>query len=369
MQAITKSFQLPGIQQVFSSIKTDDRFVQVQPNLDLGATIPLGLARLGLDYAPRFRFGSKYAIIRRPTHLATARLDWPLGARLELNATHHFAWGTLEADEVDPGREYYYGLGRFKRNSTQGALRFDMTARLALLFGGGYERVRFEEQSSFFDYAMEEAYATLRYELSPRTKLGLRYLQHRVPPNGARPVVEATSRGAEVELAGDLSPSTRVSLNAGYWDYESPKAGPGGERFKGLILGATASRPIGRLATLSLSGVRSVLPSSFENNAFYVSTGGQAQLTIPVIVGFALRGGTGYYVNSYETDAAALGAPREDRIRSWSAGLSKSFGRRLFFGVDYRRERRTSNVSRFTHESEALIIQLGAGQYGASVSR
>jgi hypothetical protein len=346
-----------------------DRFLQVQPRVELSSTVPLALARLTLDYAPRFRFGSTHEIIGRTSHLATARLDWPLGTRMELNARHHFAWGTLEADEVDPGREYYYDLGRFKRNSTQGALRLDASARVALLVGGSYERIRFEEQSAFFDYEIEEAHATLRYELGTRTKLGLRYLLHRVPPNAARPVVEAQSQGGEIELSGDLSASTQVNLRGGYWDYKSPNATQEGNRYQGLVAGAVINRSIGRLASLSLAGMRSVLVSAFEGNAFYVSTGGQAQLAIPLVAGFAVRGGTGYYFNSYETDATGVGAPREDRIRSWSAGLSKSFGRRLFLGADYRRERRTSNVSRFTHESEALIIQLGAGHYGAAVSR
>ncbi|HET6898104.1 MAG TPA: hypothetical protein VFK70_07145, partial [Vicinamibacteria bacterium] len=97
-----------------------DQYFQIDPHLGLsaGGRLP-GHGHFEITYEPRFRFSSNYTELETPTHLATGTVDFPLGAFVNLHASHHFATGLLETTEVDPGREYFFQLVPFKRNQTQ----------------------------------------------------------------------------------------------------------------------------------------------------------------------------------------------------------------------------------------------------------
>jgi hypothetical protein len=64
--------------------------------------------------------------------------------------------------------------------------------------------------------------------------------------------------------------------------------------------------------------------------------------------------------------STSIGAPREDRIFGWSLGVGRGLGRWGFWRVDYRRDRRSSNVTPFNNTVHSLIVRLGVGLFEES---
>jgi hypothetical protein len=64
--------------------------------------------------------------------------------------------------------------------------------------------------------------------------------------------------------------------------------------------------------------------------------------------------------------AAELGRPRRDRIFGWSAGLGRSITRWSFLRVDYRRDRRDSNLRSLESTADGFVAQLGLGWLGGA---
>ena len=105
--------------------------------------------------------------------------------------------------------------------------------------------------------------------------------------------------------------------------------------------------------------------SAFEDNAFYVSTGVQGVLKVPLVAKFELRGGLGYQWNDYQTIASEIGVRREDRILGWFLGLKRPIARKLSLSAAYRKEDRTSNVDTFDTDSDGIYLQLEWDIFGA----
>ena len=99
--------------------------------------------------------------------------------------------------------------------------------------------------------------------------------------------------------------------------------------------------------------------SAFEDNAFYVSTGVQGVLKLPLVAKFEFRGGLGYQWNDYKTIASTIGVPREDRILGWFVGLQPSHRpQALALRPRTAKEDRSSNVDTFDTDSDGLYLQL-----------
>ncbi|MBN2369583.1 MAG: outer membrane beta-barrel protein [Vicinamibacteria bacterium] len=339
-----------------------DAYFEIQPRIAV-ESVASWLAHLTVEYKPRFRAGSDYEITRRPTHLADAAIDWPATSRLETHVKGHYAHGTLETDEVDPGREYYYRLGRFTHDEVSASAQFEAAPRFGIDVGAGLGRVRFEEESSFFEYDRRFAHAALYYESSPRTRLSLGYHLSLTPTVDARPEAESTEHSGRFRIDGDLGPLVKGFMSFGYAQRENSKAPADGRRYRGLVASMGVSKSFTPASVIRLTANRATYLSAFENNGFYVSTSGMAELSLPIPWAFALRGGTGYHVNEYPTPASETGVPRRDRLFGWSIGLGRAIGRAAYLRADYRWDRRDSNVNGFDHDTQALLIQLGAGYF------
>jgi hypothetical protein len=74
-------------------------------------------------------------------------------------------------------------------------------------------------------------------------------------------------------------------------------------------------------------------------------------------------------VNTYETNASALGAPRRDQIVSWLAGVGRTLTRWAFVRVDYRQDRRDSNLDFYDQHTHALYVELGLGLFSPTPRR
>ncbi len=343
-----------------------DEYLQIQPAIS--ADLGISDGRLALSYEPRLRALSSFSEVEQPSHILGASLGLPVGARVKLGATDRFVRGTLETREVDFGGEYFFNLGRFTRNALDAYAEIEMGARLGLSLGGGWNHVGFDESKGFFPYDAYSARAGVFHELTPKLRAKFDYGYSRVPRSDERPLVESTGHSVNASFNGDLSDFLSGSLSVGYLRQTSPEGGGGGQRYSGLILSGTLRhefRP-GTFAGLTLN--RSTQLSSFEQNAFYVFTGGVVDVTVPLPYELVLRGAAGYQWNTYQLRAGVLAEPREDTIFGWGLGLGRPIGRRGFARADYRRDRRNSNLSGFDITSDALILQLGVGLFGSAVT-
>ena len=339
-----------------------DQYFQIQPQLGLQLT-PFGNRYVVLSYEPRFRMGSSFAIVRETSHLFTARAEVPAGAFALVRGSYHYATGVLETDEVDPGREYFFDLSRYERNSYEIGARFQRGGRLDVDVSFGGNDVRVDSQQ-FFDYDRRAFTAQLGYELAPNVRAGLGYTYDELPTAPDRPQAEFTAHSFHLDLEGDLAPRLTGDVSVGYRDQRNPQASVAGQRFRGIDLRAGLARTLGYASRLELRFVRGPYPSAFQQNGFFVTTAGEARLTVPLPLYFSLSGGVGYHRNAYELMVSELGEPREDSIFAWSVGLGRSVTRWAFLRVDYRRERRRSNLAAFDIDTDGLTIQLGVGSFG-----
>jgi Putative beta-barrel porin 2 len=344
-----------------------DRYLQTQPGLT--AEMPFLDGKLQASYEPRFRSFSSYPVVGTTTHMANAALELPVGTSLTLRGSEHFAHGVLETTEVDPGREYFFALGRFTRWNTDLGARWELGGRLGLDLGAGWNQVSFDSASSFFPYSTYSLRAGLAYEVTPNLHAVLGYTYDRVPRPDQRPLVESTAHSVGLSLKGEITPLLTGQIEVAYRDQTSPLAAAGGQSFRGLTTGVSLKKEFRPDTWLDLFVSRATDPSAFEQNAFYVATAVQGGVTVPVPFSCSFRGGAGYQWNTYQTIASAIGVPREDTIFAWSVGLGRPLGSRAFLRGDYRRERRDSNLREFTITTHSLIVQLGIGLFGAAASR
>jgi hypothetical protein len=339
-----------------SATPTRDEYLEVQPVV--AAVAPVGEGHFTVDYAPVFRAFATYDQVNSSSHSLGARIDLPVGSRVTLRAADRFRAGVLDTRVVDPGGEYFFGLGHFQRNDADAGLSVMVGPRLSVELGGALGTVRFQEESDFFDYDTRMASAGFGFELTPTLKAVASYVYDQVPEPPDRPEAEATAHSARLSLTGDILPLLTGELSVGYRSQDSPNAGPGGTSYSGLTLGAALTRQIGREALFSVYASRSTPPSAYEENAFYVSTGLQGTLQVPMPARFQLRGGLGYQWNDYRTVASEIGVPREDRILGWYVGLRRPLIANVFLSGAYRSEDRSSNVDEFDTDADGFYFQL-----------
>jgi hypothetical protein len=335
---------------------TRDRWLSVEPRVV--AEAPVGDGRLTLDYTPTLRAFATYDQINSNSQRVGAGLEVPLGPNVTLRARNQFLSGLLESREVDPGGEYFFGLGRFHRNFLDGGASIGVGPRLSVELGGSFGTVRFTEPSTFFDYDTRAARAGLGFELNPNLKAVLAYVYDEVPPPAARPEAEERAHSGTLTLTGDILPLLTGELSVGYRNQHSPSAGLGGTDYSGFVMSGRLSRQLGREAHLTLFASRSTPVSAFENNAFYVATMVQGTLRVPLPLELQLDTGLGYQWSDYRTAAAEIGQPRADRIFGWLVDLRRPIKPGLFLRGGYRHEKRDSNIDTFDTGANSYLLEL-----------
>jgi Putative beta-barrel porin 2 len=339
-----------------------DHYGEARPALDI--EIPLRDGLLGLNYEARIRRYSQFAEVNDVTHQGNASLQYPVGAALTLRGSAHFARGLLETTEVDPGGEYFYGLSRYTRRQFGAGLRVSTGNRVDLDVGGALDKVTVDQSSSFFDYERRNVSAGLGIALGPDRRSSLNYSFEQVPASPDRIEAESRIHTLSAAVEGEILPLLSGRASVGYARRDSPHAAAGGQHFRGLTFGAQLKREFGRSSNLVVLANRSTELSAFEDNSFYVTTSVQGVLTAPLPFSFSLVGGGGYHVNRYPTAASELGVPREDRITDWLVGVGRTITHWAFVRVDYRHDRRDSNIDFFDQSTHAFYAQLGLGFVG-----
>ncbi len=347
-----------------------DSYFQIEPRL--GASVQarlLGQGQVRASYEPVLRTNPALRAARRMAHEVDAGLDQPLGSALVLRGSAHLVWDVLDTVEVDPGREYFFALGRYRRDLYGAGLRFKGAGRLDADLSGTWQRVRFAEPAYFFDYERRGLLAELGYEIGPNLRAGLGYAYDHVPAPPERREAASSAHGARFALYGDLTALLSGEVALGFEHRVTPFAGVGGRTFDGLTAQARLTRTFSRASSLDLLASRYATLSAFETNGFYLANDGQAVLTLPLPLEVSLRVGGALQWNEYRVDAARLGLPRRDTIRGLTAGLGRPLTRWSFVRADFRRDWRDSNLDEFDADTWTLIVQVGLGWLGRTTSR
>ena len=338
-------------------------FVAIQPRVQAAA--PVGDGRFTLDYAPVFRGLSDYDQVNSSSQGLTAGLELPVGGRVNFNVRNRFQAGILDTRVVDPGGEYFFGLGHFRRNDLNAGASITVGPRLSVELAGALGQVRFQEPANFFPYDTRSASAGFGFELTPNLKAVASYVYDAVPRPDERPEAELTANSARLSLGGEILPLLTGDLSVGYRSQDSPNAGPGGTSYSGFVMSAALTRQLGREASLGLYASRTTPVSAFEENGFYVSNSVQGTLQLPLFAQVQLQGGVGYQWNDYRTVATAIGSPREDRILGWYVGLRRPVRQNLFLSGAYRSEDRRSNLDTFDTTADGFYFQLEWDIFGS----
>lgn len=356
-----------GNNTIQDSAPVHDQYFQLEPRLGLNMLVQILRGRLRLSYQPSFRQNSRFAQIRRPSHEFDASLEQPVGAALTLRGSAHHVRSTLETNEVDAGREFFFGLGSFHRTRYDAGARFETGGRFDLDLSANLNQVRFKESAYFFDFDDRGLRAELGYDLTPSVRAGLGYVWAEVPGDTApgRPEAVSRARGVRLGLKGE-SAALSGELSVQYQMRDHPEAALDGRRFRGVVAAARLQRELRPGTALALDLSRFTTLSAFEQNGFYVANLAELVATLPLPLRLSLRGGLGFQRNEYKVDAAGLGEPREDTLRAWTVGLGRAFTRWAYARVDYRAERRESNLDAFSNRTHTFIAQVGVGWLGGT---
>jgi hypothetical protein len=366
----TVMFGYVNTKTVLGSITLRDRYFQFEPRLGcrlaFDHVVDLRIARLRASYTPMLRSRSSITKINRWSHDFEAGLEIPLGSRVLVRGSDSYIIATLEAQQVDPGREYFYNLGRFRKNEAKGSVDFELGARMAAFFAASDSRIKFSEDSGFFDY-QEQTYGTgldLQPTASVHTRLS--YTHDRIPPPLERPIAESIADTYALRLTGELLPLVESELSVGYENKRAPQAGPGAQEYSGLVAQGRMSKLFARGTRLTVTAARATYPSSNGNDAFYINSSVNAAIDLQLPFRFSGRGGGGRLWNGYRAETPGLGGVRSDRIWAWTAGLGRELTHWSFLRADYLHERRDSNIDAFDSLNQTFIVQLGIGFFGAT---
>jgi Putative beta-barrel porin 2 len=332
-----------------------DHYLEVAPLLQ--AEAPVSEGRVEVEYLPTFRALARYAEVNSSSHRLGGGIDLPVGPSVVLHAKDSLVSGVLDTREVDPGGEYFFGLGRFNRNALDGGVSIMAGPRLSLELAGTLSTVRFKDPSSFFDYDTRLLSAGLGWELTPNLKAVAAFVYDQVPRPPDRPEAEARAHSGQVTLSGTILPLLSGSVSFGFRDQASPNAGEGGTAYRGLVMSGSVSRQLGPDSTVTLFLNRSTLVSAFQDNGFYVTTGLQGAARLPLTAGLQVQAGLGYQWNAYRVVTEAIGAPRADHILALNVGLRRPIRRQLFVSASYRREERRSNVDGLDTNTDGFFVQ------------
>jgi len=171
------------------------------------------------------------------------------------------------------------------------------------------------------------------------------------------------------QLEGDIAFLTTGRLMFGYRTQKNPKAGAGGQDYGDLTYGAQLVRSIGESTRVGFAADRNLRLSAYEDNGFYVADTLRADMSTRLPWAFFVTGNVSQQSHKYKASPQFSGATgesvlRNDKLRSWSVGLTRSVTTWAFLRANYVVEKRNSNLARFAINTRSLTFELGIGFFG-----
>lgn len=337
----------------------DDRALLVRGRLAM--VLLDSVNELSFAYEGRYRDFETFELDDRFTNVFDVNAKILTTPSSSIALGNHFLHGAFEAREFDPGGEVVTNTDPFYRNETQGTFALELSERLGGELSGSFNRVEFSQaDTDFFNYDETALGAALLYNLTPLTSLVGEYTSLRTRPDTSRP--EAFSNGNVVMFGvrGELTALLQGQVRAGYARQTfGQSVVPQG--FSGFVADVRLTRRFGEETALDVGVGRKTNPSAYEDNGFYLSNYGTVQFVMPLTEKLRLSSNAVIFGNNYPLPDITTGLERHDKAWSGAIGVSYFWTPLSFLSVDYRHDRRDSNLEQFSYRNNAVQFMVGFG--------
>jgi hypothetical protein len=326
---------------------------------DLGPRVEALSGPARVSYEAHIRRGSRYEDANSTTtHQVDVNLERQLASDVHLSANYEFLHGRQQVNAVDAGGEYFYGFQPFDKNTLGVRTGVPLGGATSLVIAGSWDQVRFDEPGGFTDYSYWSAQGGFRREIAGQSSLDLLYTHDEVydatDPNVAGTFADSVDAG----FTGEVRPRLHLRLQAGLTRRRSPGAPSAAETVTEPIARVDVRQEFSDNTAIEIGYQRSRNISSFEENPSYGSQLVEMRGHTPLPFEISLAATVGFRENSYRLPAAEIGAARRDRIYGWAVGLGRTLGRLMVAHVEYRWQRRDSNIPGLSSDADGLLIQI-----------
>lgn len=337
----------------------EDRALMVRGRV--AAILLDSLNELQVTYEARYRQFEVFELEEQFTNFFDVDAKFLTTPNTSVRIRNHFVQGAFESQEFDPGGEIVANTDPFFRNRTEATFALELSERLGGELTGSFNRVEFTEaDNAFFDYDDTSLGAAVLYNLTPLTSLVGEYSRIRTRPGPTRPEAEAQGDVVLFGLRGEVTPLLRGRIRVGYASQRFDQTLEPQE-FRGLVADVRLTRQFGVATALDVTLGRRTNPSAYQENSFYVSNYATARFVVPLAEKLRLSTSGVFFANRYPLADISTGIDRDDKSLSGAIGVSYFFTPLSFLSVDYRHDRRSSNLERFSYRNNSVQLLVGFG--------
>lgn len=353
-----------------SYIRGDNLLLQSQDTFSDNALMVRGrLAAVLLDsvnefevaYEARYRDFEQFELNDNFTNVIDVNAKFMTTPSSSIAFGNHYINGAFESQEFDPGGEIVANTDPFYRNKVSGIFALELSERLGGELSGSFNRVEFtEEDNDFFNYDQTDLGASVLYSLSPLTNLVGEYIRSSTRPDPTRPVASSDAHTVLFGVRGEVTPLLSGRVRAGY-SKQTFDQSLIPQSYSGFVADVRLQRRFGESTALNFVVGRRTSPSSFQANGFYASNFGSAQFVIPIVEKLRFSANANLFGNSYAIPDLVTGLERNDKAIGAALGVAYFFTPLSYLSVDYRHDRRDSNLEQFSYRNNAVQFMVGFG--------
>ena len=237
----------------------------------------------------------------------------------------------------------------------------ELSERLGGEISGSFNRVEFTEpESDFFNYDQTNLGVSVLYSLSPLTSLVGEYVRATTRPDPTRPEAVSDANAVLFGLRGEVTPLLIGRVRVGYTN-QTFEQSIVAQSYSGLAADVGLRRQFGTASALDFTVGRRTSPSSYQQNGFYLSNYGTARFVAPIVEKLRFSANAALFANNYPLTDVATGIDRRDRAFSGAVGVAYFWTPLSYLSVDYRHDRRDSNLDEFSYRNNAVQFMVGFG--------
>ena len=316
---------------------------------------------LKISFEARYRDFERFDLQDKFTNVVNVNAKFMTTPRSSITFGNHCVQGAFESREFDPGGEIVANSDPFYRNHVEGIFALELSERLGGELSGSFNRIEFTEpENDFFNYDQTNLGASVLYSLSPLTSLVGEYVRATTRPDPTRPEAESEANVVLFGLRGEVTPllSGRVRVGYANQNFEQSLVP---HSYHGLVADVRLTRQFGAATALDFTVGRRTSPSAFQQNGFYLSNYGTAHFVVPIVEKLRFSANASFFENNYPLADAATGIDRRDRAFAAAAGVAFFWTPLSYLSVDYRHDRRNSNLEQFSYRNNAVQFMVGFG--------
>ena len=313
-----------------------------------------------ISYAARYRDFEHFDLQDKFTNVVNVNAKLMTTPRSSITFGNHFVHGAFESYEFDPGGEIVANTDPFYRNHVEGIFALELSERLGGELSGSLNRIEFTEPvDDFFNYDQTKLGVSVVYSLSPLTSLVGEYIRATTRPDPTRPEAESDANVVLFGLRGEITPLLSGRVRIGYSNQTSEHSVA--QSYSGLVADVDLTRQFRESTALDFTVGRRTSPSAFQENGFYLSNYGTVQFVVPIVEKLRLSANAAFFRNNYPLADVATGIDRRDRSFHAAVGVAYFWTPLSFLSVDYRHNRRNSNLDSFSYRNNAVQVMVGFG--------